>query len=51
VKEARKSQHVYSGGVPSASALAYTVNPLYTGKLAPDYFEQQYFFKKLSDRQ
>jgi gamma-glutamyl hydrolase len=45
VKEARKSQHVYAGGVPTAGTLAYTVSPLYTGKMGPDYFEQQYFFK------
>jgi len=44
VKEARKSQHVYSGGVPTAGTLSYNVNPLYTGKFPP-YFEQQYFFK------
>jgi len=48
VKEARKSQHVYSGGVPTASTLALTVSPMYTGKIAPDYFEQQYFFKNQS---
>jgi gamma-glutamyl hydrolase len=45
VKEARKSQHVYSGGVPTAGTLAYNVNPLYTGKMGPNYYEQTYFFK------
>jgi len=44
VKEARKSQHPYTGGISTAGTLSYNVNPLYTGKF-PSYFEQQYFFK------
>jgi len=44
VKEARKSQHKYSGGVDYAGTLVYNVNPLYTAKFSSN-FEQQYFFK------
>jgi len=43
VKEARKSQHCYSGGLKSTGLLAIQSTPVYTANIDP-YWDQTYFF-------
>jgi len=43
IREARKSQHKFTGGLSTAGCSVYSVTPTYTGNLDP-YWEQTYFF-------